>query len=69
MWAAAVESALVDIGWNGTIQKFLHDRFFQVPDFLDMHDSYFAFVVAMHGDFVRGDRIDGCIQRSSWCPL
>jgi FMN phosphatase YigB (HAD superfamily) len=54
--------ALVDIGWNGTIQKFLNDSFSQRPDYPDVHGWYFAFVAAMHGDFGLGDRIEGLIQ-------
>ncbi len=54
--------ALVDIGWNGTIQKFLNDSFGQRPDYPDVHGWYFAFVAAMHGDFGMGDRIEGLIQ-------
>jgi predicted HAD superfamily hydrolase len=53
--------ALVDIGWNGTIQKFLRDSFGNRPDYPDVHGWYFAFVAAMHGDFGMGDRIDGVI--------
>lgn len=51
--------ALVDIGWNGTIQKFLRDSFGNRPDYPDVHGWYFAFVAAMHGDFGMGDRIAG----------
>lgn len=54
--------ALVDIGWNGTIQKFLYDSFGQRLDYPDVHGWYFAFVAAMHGDFGMGDRIEGLIQ-------
>jgi predicted HAD superfamily hydrolase len=54
--------ALVDIGWNGTIQKFLHDAFGQRPDYPEVHGWYFAFVAAMHGDFGMRDRIEGLIQ-------
>lgn len=52
-------AVLVDIGWNGTIQKFLHDSFGERADFPDLHGWYFAFVAAMHGDFGMGDRISG----------
>lgn len=54
--------AVVDIGWNGTIQKFLHDSFGKRPDYPDVHGWYFAFVAAMHGDFGMGERIEGLIQ-------
>lgn len=53
--------ALVDIGWNGTIQKFLQDSFGKRPDCPDVHGWYFAFVAAMHGDFGMGERIEGLI--------
>lgn len=59
---ACQRAALVDIGWNGTIQKFLHDSFGDRPDYPDVHGWYFAFVAAMHGDFGMGDRIEGLIQ-------
>ena len=52
-------AALVDIGWNGTIQKFLRDSFQSRPDFPDVEGWYFAFVAAMHGDFGMGERIAG----------
>ena len=41
--------ALVDIGWNGTIQKFLNDCFGNRPDFPRLYGWYFAFVPNMHG--------------------
>ncbi|MBK6744554.1 MAG: HAD family hydrolase [Hydrogenophilales bacterium] len=53
--------ALVDIGWNGTIQKFLRDSFESRPDYPDVHGWYFAFLGAIHGDFGMGDRIEGLI--------
>ena len=59
---ASERVALVDIGWNGTIQKFLRDSFGNRPDYPDVHGWYFAFVAAMHGDFGMGDRIEGLIQ-------
>lgn len=55
-------AALVDIGWNGTIQKFLHDSFGAQPDYPEVHGWYFAFVAGMHGDFGMGERIEGLIQ-------
>ena len=58
---AAERVALVDIGWNGTIQKFLRDSFGSRADYPDVHGWYFAFVAAMHGDFGMGDRISGFI--------
>lgn len=56
---ASKRVALVDIGWNGTIQKFLRDCFGTRPDYPDVHGWYFAFVAAMHGDFGMGERIEG----------
>lgn len=56
---ACTRAALVDIGWNGTIQKFLFDSFGQRPDYPQVHGWYFAFVAAMHGDCGMGDRIEG----------
>ena len=41
--------AIVDIGWNGTIQKFLNDCFSTRKDFPELHGWYFAFVPNMHG--------------------
>lgn len=55
-------AALVDIGWNGTIQKFLHESFGDRRDYPEVHGWYFAFVAAMHGDFGMGERIEGLIQ-------
>lgn len=52
-------AALVDIGWNGTIQKFLFDSFGQRLDYPQVYGWYFAFVAAMHGDCGMGDRIEG----------
>jgi hypothetical protein len=51
--------AFVDIGWNGTIQKFLNDSFGQRPDYPEVRGYYFAFVAAMHGDCGLGDKIEG----------
>lgn len=58
---ACQRAALVDIGWNGTIQKFLHDSFGQRPDYPEVHGWYLAFVAAMHGDFGMGERIEGLL--------
>ena len=41
--------AIVDIGWNGTIQKFLIDCFGNRQDFPELYGWYFAFVGNMHG--------------------
>lgn len=56
---ACTTAAIIDIGWNGTIQKFLHESFARRSDYPDIHGWYFAFVAAMHGDFGMGDRIEG----------
>ena len=58
---ACERAALVDIGWNGTIQKFLHESFGQRPDYPEVHGWYLAFVAAMHGDFGMGERIEGLL--------
>jgi predicted HAD superfamily hydrolase len=42
--------ALVDIGWNGTIQKFLNTCFSQRTDLPEIHGWYFAFSPQIHGD-------------------
>jgi len=43
--------ALVDIGWNGTVQKFLKQAFGQRADFPILHGYYFAFVPKLYADF------------------
>lgn len=58
---ACTTAALVDIGWNGTIQKFLHDSFGQRPDYPQVHGWYFAFVAAMHGDLGMAERVQGLL--------
>jgi len=58
---ACERAALVDIGWNGTIQKFLYESFGQRPDYPEVHGWYLAFVAAMHGDFGMGERIEGLL--------
>lgn len=56
---SAKRVALIDIGWNGTIQKFLKDCFGSRADYPDVHGWYFAFLATMHGDFGAGDRVEG----------
>lgn len=58
---SAQRVAVVDIGWNGTIQKYLHDAFRQLPGYPDVRGFYFAFVGALHGDCGLGDRMEGLI--------
>lgn len=58
---AARRVALVDIGWNGTIQRFLREGFGDRPDYPEVHGWYFAFVAALHGDFGVGPQIEGII--------
>ncbi len=42
--------ALVDIGWNGTIQRFLRDAFGTRKDFPRLLGYYFAYVGEIHDD-------------------
>ncbi len=42
-------AALVDIGWNGTIQKFLRSSFGHRDDYPGVLGWYFAFAAAIHG--------------------
>lgn len=54
--------ALVDIGWSGTIQKFLTEAFAHRQDFPEVRGYYFAFVGQMHSEFARADHIDGLLS-------
>ena len=44
--------AFVDIGWNGTIQKFIQDTFVETPDFPHVHGLYMAYVDGLQYTFV-----------------
>jgi len=54
--------ALVDIGWNGTIQKFLKKTFGQRDDFPILYGYYFAFVPKIHHDFGENNYCEGLIH-------
>ncbi|TXH71452.1 MAG: haloacid dehalogenase [Thiothrix sp.] len=56
--------ALVDIGWNGTVQKFLKQAFGQRADFPIINGYYFAFVPKMYHDFGRQNYCEGIIHDS-----
>jgi hypothetical protein len=56
--------ALVDIGWNGTVQKFLKQAFGQREDFPLLHGYYFAFVPKMYADFGDNNVCEGIVHDS-----
>lgn len=56
--------ALVDIGWNGTVQKFLKQAFGHRADFPVVHGYYFAFVPKMYNDFGKQNYCEGIIHDS-----
>lgn len=56
--------ALVDIGWNGTVQKFLKQAFGQRADFPIINGYYFAFVPKMYHDFGKQNYCEGIIHDS-----
>ncbi len=55
---------LVDIGWNGTVQKFLKQAFGERADFPQVQGYYFAFVPKMYNDFGRDNVCEGIIHDS-----
>ncbi|MCB1954232.1 MAG: glycosyltransferase [Rhodocyclaceae bacterium] len=55
----AERAALVDIGWNGTIQKFMQQTFAGDGRYPDVRGYYFALVMGMHGDFEGSERLEG----------
>ncbi len=59
--------ALVDIGWNGTIQRFLRDAFGQREDFPSVHGYYFAYVGEIH-DPASEDSIEGLLYDAQRDP-
>lgn len=61
---AAKTLALVDIGWNGTIQKFLKQTFGQRKDFPILYGYYFAFVPKLYSDFGDNNFSEGLIHDS-----
>ncbi len=54
-------AAFVDIGWSGTIQKFLGEAFAQRADFPELRGYYFAFVGQMHAEFSAPNAIEGLL--------
>lgn len=56
--------ALVDIGWNGTVQKFLKQTFGHRADFPVVNGYYFAFVPKMYNDFGKQNYCEGIIHDS-----
>lgn len=56
--------ALVDIGWNGTVQKFLKQAFGQREDFPFLQGYYFAFVPKMYADFGDNNVCEGIVHDS-----
>lgn len=56
--------ALVDIGWNGTVQKFLKQAFGERADFPRVQGYYFAFVPKMYNDFGKQNFCEGIIHDS-----
>lgn len=57
-------AAFVDIGWNGTIQKFLKQAFGYRKDFPVLHGYYFAFVPKLYNDFGTDNFCEGIIHDS-----
>ena len=56
--------AFVDIGWNGTIQKFLKQAFGYRDDFPVLFGYYFAFVPKLYHDFGENNFCEGIIHDS-----
>ena len=56
--------AIVDIGWNGTVQKFLKQAFGHRSDFPMVNGYYFAFVPKMYNDFGKQNYCEGIIHDS-----
>jgi hypothetical protein len=56
--------ALVDIGWNGTVQKFLKQAFGHRADFPIVNGYYFAFVPKMYHDFGKQNYCEGIVHDS-----
>ncbi|MEW8686398.1 MAG: glycosyltransferase [Candidatus Thiodiazotropha sp.] len=60
--------AFVDIGWNGTIQKYLKRAFGHRPDFPKMSGYYFAFVGKIHKEFGEDNRVHGLLYDANSDP-
>ncbi len=56
--------SLVDIGWNGTVQKFLKQTFGARTDFPQVRGYYFAFVPKIYSDFGANNFCEGIIHDS-----
>lgn len=54
--------ALIDIGWNGTVQKFLKQAFGGREDFPAINGYYFAFVPKMYTDFGDNNVAEGIVH-------
>jgi predicted HAD superfamily hydrolase/glycosyltransferase involved in cell wall biosynthesis len=60
--------AFVDIGWNGTIQKYLKSAFGHRDDFPKMSGYYFAFVGKIHQEFGQDNRVHGLLYDANTDP-
>ncbi|MEW8690878.1 MAG: glycosyltransferase [Candidatus Thiodiazotropha endolucinida] len=60
--------AFVDIGWNGTIQKYLKSAFGHRDDFPKMSGYYFAFVGKIHKEFGEDNRVHGLLYEADSDP-
>ncbi|MFN3785539.1 MAG: haloacid dehalogenase, partial [Thiothrix sp.] len=56
--------ALVDIGWNGTVQRFLQQTFAERADFPRLQGFYFAFVPKLYTDLAHADAYEGIVHDS-----
>lgn len=68
---AAGQAALVDIGWNGSIQKFFQEAFGDDPDCPHIHGLYLAFIGGIKHSFsADGNTITGvlCDERGKARP-
>jgi hypothetical protein len=61
--------AFVDIGWNGTIQKYLKSAFGHRSDFPKMSGYYFAFVGQIHKTFGKDNQIHGLLYDARVDPM
>ncbi|WP_020561108.1 HAD family hydrolase [Thiofilum flexile] len=62
--------AMVDIGWNGTLQHFLTKTFEQEKHYPEVSGFYFALVPKLHNDFYQHNQAEGIIydsRRSNAC--
>lgn len=54
--------ALIDIGWNGTVQKFLQQAFAERADFPRLQGFYFAFVPKLYADLADAEAYEGIVH-------